>query len=355
MHSPRHQPAPRVSIVIPHFNGKDILFSCLQSLRSDAFPEKEIIVVDNASTDGSGIAAEKAFPEIERLQPDRNLGYAGGCNFGVAAARAPYVVLLNNDTIVEPGWLSHLLEALLSKPEIAAVQPKIKSLVEKDLFDYAGAAGGFLDVLGFPFARGRIFFTIEKDRGQYDDPVPVFWASGTCILLKKQIFNDLGGLDHTFFAHMEEIDLNWRMQLAGHQLLFVPCARIFHSAGSTLKMNSPRKVYFNHRNNLLMLMKNYSAGTLLWVLPLRMGMEAAALLFSLLKGEIKQALAVPTAWLAAGRALPHVFQTRKMIRKMRRRSDRDVMKLMYPGSIVIQYFLFRKRTFKLLNWKPELK
>ncbi len=375
---------PLVSIIIPHYNGLEILLRCLESVvvssqnrggqnigldsrlrGNDAsessasytdFPNpevtSEIILVDNASTDGSGEIAKGKFPEIRWLQSEENLGFAGGCNFGMKAARGKYVVLLNNDAVVTPGWLEAMVEVVEADENVAAVQPKIRSLVNHGYFDYAGAAGGMLDVWGFPFARGRMFFTAEEDLGQFDEGCEIFWASGTCTLLRKSAVEQVGFLDETFFAHMEEIDLDWRLHLAGYEIKAQPAATVFHNAGSTLKPDSPRKVFLNHRNNLIMLLKNYQIFTLLWIMPVRVVFECMALGFALMKGNFRQVGAIFSAFFASFKLTKHILVERKRVARFRKISDKTLMKKMYRGSIVLQYFVFGKKTFESLNIAP---
>lgn len=339
---------PIVSIIIPHYNGKGILIRCLESLhKGHEFPI-EIILVDNASTDDSVAAAVEAFPRIKVIHSDKNIGYAGGCNLGIKAALANYFLLLNNDTIVAPGTMEKLVLIAAGDPEIAAVQPKIKSITNKKYFDYAGAAGGFIDIFGFPFARGRIFFTIEEDVGQYDIAGEIFWASGTCTLLRRSALEKTGYLDESFFAHMEEIDLNWRLHLAGYRVWYAPEAVVYHNAGTTLQPETPRKIYLNHRNSLVMMMKNYSFATLLWAFPARLLFEFMAILYVLVKRDIPQAKAIIKGCIAVLGALPHILKMRKSVQKIRVLSDAQIFDRMFKKSIVIDYFVRQRKTFERL-------
>ncbi|MFQ5632036.1 MAG: glycosyltransferase family 2 protein, partial [bacterium] len=326
--------APVVSVIIPHFCGQEILLRCLKSLYADDSIPIEVILVDNASTDDSVEAAVEAFPQIKVLHSKKNLGYAGGCNLGMTNARAAYFVLLNNDAIVSPGLLEKLLHVADANPEIAAVQPKIKSISNKYYFDYAGAAGGFIDIFGFPFARGRIFFTIEKDLGQYDTPGEIFWASGTCTLLRRSALEQAGYLDDNFFAHMEEIDLDWRLHLMGYRVWYEPNAVVLHNAGTTLRPETPRKIFLNHRNSLVMMLKNYSMITLFWVFPIRLAFECIAVFYVLLKRDVPQAKAILKGCFAALVALPGSFKMRKTVQKKRLLTDAQLMKRMFKKSIV---------------------
>ncbi|MDP7666347.1 MAG: glycosyltransferase family 2 protein, partial [Candidatus Poseidoniia archaeon] len=203
--------AARVSVIIPHWNGIEILSDCLDSLTKSTYPNIEIVVVDNASTDGSPDWVAENHPDINLVRCSENHGYAGGCNRGAAEAEGEFLLFLNNDTIHEPGWIEPLVESMEVDETVAAVQPKILNYFERNKFDYAGGAGGALDILCFPFVRGRVFFELEEDEGQYDSAAEIFWASGTAFLVRKSVFEDSGGFDESFFAHQEEIDLQWRI------------------------------------------------------------------------------------------------------------------------------------------------
>ncbi len=339
---------PLVSVIIPHYNGREILLRCLAALKLSRGVEMEILLVDNCSTDDSVQQAQEKYPQVRVVRAQENLGFAGGCNLGMRAAQGVYYLLLNNDAVVTEQTIASLVAYAEAYPEYAALQPKICSLSNEGWFDYAGAAGGMLDVFGFPFARGRIFHTIEEDYGQYDQEADLFWASGTCTLLRSRAIAQVGMLDESFFAHMEEIDLNWRLLLAGYKIGLVPEAVVYHDAGTTLKQNSPQKIYLNHRNNLLMLLKNYSLATLLWVLPVRLLMEAAACCHAALQRDWPQTRAILRALLHVAGRLPDVLQARRAVAALRKRSDREVMRFMYANSMVVQYFLFGKKVYSAL-------
>ena len=336
---------PLISIIIPHRNGREILFRCLKSIFENGYSPFEIILVDNASTDGSVEAAVEAFSGLRVVRAGQNRGYAGGCNYGSLFARGDFLLFFNNDAVLAPRALHHLVEAIQREPDIAAVQPKILSLSEPQRFDYAGAAGGMIDMFGFPFARGRMFDTLEIDSGQYDQVCDIFWASGACCLVRRDVWEDLGGFDEVFFAHMEEIDLNWHMHLAGYRVVFEPGAVVYHEAGSTLASESPHKLYLNHRNNLLMLLKNLSLTRLLWIMPARLLLDFGALLYALGRGRISHALAILRAQAAVPLFAAHILRSRRQVRRLRRVSDRSVARKMYRGSAVLQYFVFGRKTY----------
>ncbi len=340
---------PLVSIVIPHFNGKEILHNCLQALEKTKYENKEVIIVNNASTDDSLDKIRQSFPWVRLVNNEKNLGYAGGCNSGLEIASGEYVLFLNNDTVFDADWLSILVDTCERDENIAACQPKILYHANEKMFDYAGAAGGLIDFLGYPFAKGRIFFTLETDNAQYNTVGDVFWASGAATLIRKTALDEVGTFDEDFFAHMEEIDLNWRMHLAGYRVVVVPQATVYHNAGSTLKPDSPIKIYWNHRNSLMMILKNYELRNLLWILPLRITLEfmtmiyaASKLDFDRLRGSLKALSYVIKNFFA-------IIRKRAGVQKIRRISDAEIFKKMYMGSIAYQYFVRGVRTVQDLK------
>ena len=264
-------------------------------------PEAEIIVADNGSTDESLDVLAKEFPTVKTIVLDRNYGFAEGYNRAIEQIDSEYVVLLNSDVEVTAHWLTPLLDYMKTHPEVAAVQPKIRSDRNRAFFEHAGAAGGFINALGYPYCRGRILWKVEEDKGQYDSPVEVDWTSGACMCVRTKVYKDCGGLDASFFAHMEEIDLCWRMRNAGWKLVCLPQSVVYHLGGGSLNYESPRKTYLNHRNNLLMIYKNKQHP---WgVLFVRFFLDYAAACFYLLQGR-------PAACKA-------VFEARRDYRKMR--------------------------------------
>ncbi|MFQ5752157.1 MAG: glycosyltransferase family 2 protein [bacterium] len=330
---------PLVSIIIPHFNGKEILQACLISLEKTLYSNKEVILVDNGSSDGSVEIMQGRFPWLQIVRNKQNLGYAGGCNSGLLKARGKYVLLLNNDTVVDPHWLAKIVEVCEQDGKIAACQPKILSLKNQNMFDYAGAAGGLMDIFGFPFAKGRIFFTIEKDEHQYEEGGHIFWASGTAMLIRKSALDEVGNFDEDFFAHMEEIDLNWRLHLAGYNVISKPQARVYHSAGSTLKTNSYKKVLLNHRNCLIMLLKNYEVKNLIWIFPVRIFLEFVAIIYSLVKLDFIRIKAVCVALASVVVNFKKIMAKRVQVQLVRKIPDSQIFAKMYRGSIVFDYFI----------------
>lgn len=339
----------KVTIVIPHFSGEEILRRCLAALRATSYSSFNVIVVDNASTDRSIEMVEFDFPEVQVVRSPYNLGYAGGCNLGIRSGRSPYIVLLNDDAVVTPDWLGPLIQIMESSEIIAAVQPKILSLLDRQMFDYCGAAGGEMDVFGYPFARGRVFQTIERDEGQYDRAGAVFWASGAAVMLRRSVLEQVGLFDDYFFAHMEEIDLNWRMQKAGYRIAVEPKSIVYHQTGGTLAQESYRKMQLNQRNNLIMILKNYGIRALCWIVPLRIILDLLTV-FAFPVVGFKRAVAAFTGWIAALFSLPVIFKQRKEIKKYSCVPDRDLMKRMYRGSIALAYYLLGIRNFSQINF-----
>lgn len=246
-----------VAVIILNWNGERLLSEYLPEVIKNTNPDfAEIVVADNGSTDGSVALLERDFPEVRLMKFDRNYGFAEGYNRALAATENKYTVLLNSDVAPATGWIEPLVEFMDAHPDVAAVQPKIRSRLVPEKFEYAGACGGFLDINGYPYCRGRIFDTVETDNGQYDEPMEIFWASGAALFIRTELYNRAGGLDPDFFAHMEEIDLCWRLKLAGYSLYAVPASTVYHLGGASLDYSNPRKTYLNFRNNLLMLHKN---------------------------------------------------------------------------------------------------
>ena len=276
---------PVAKIIILNWNGADHLRRFLPSVVAAAPAGVEVIVADNGSTDDSLAALAAGFPSVTVLRMDRNYGFAGGYNRALEYIEADYYLLLNSDVETPEGWLAPILDCLDRNPDVAVAAPKLISCADRTEFEYAGAAGGFIDYLGYPFCRGRILRCVEKDRGQYDDERDVFWVSGAAFCCRADVFRALGGFDGDFFAHMEEIDLCWRMQLAGYRVRIVPRSRVYHLGRGTLQTDSPAKVFYNHRNNLAMLYKCASPAQRLCVAVARPALDLLAALSYLMQGR----------------------------------------------------------------------
>ena len=331
--------ATRVSIVIPHYNGEELLRRCLHAVQETVYPAYDIIVVDNGSDDGSRTMVRETFPDIKLIEIPVNVGFAAGCNLGIQSSDTPFVVLLNNDTVVDPGWLAPLIESMESNPECGAVQSKLLSLQSPDRFDYAGAAGGEMDLFGYPFAWGRIFGSVEDDTGQYDRRKPVFWASGAAVALRRSALDHVGLLDEAFFAHFEEIDLAWRLHWAGYRVWVDPRSVVFHQTASTLSSGRIKKMVLNHRNSMLVLLKNYPAAGLCIIVPFRLILEGVTIFASLFTGRPKRAVAVLLGFVGLVRRWSTVVDGRRRIKHIRKVSDRTVLANLYRGSIVMDYYM----------------
>jgi len=277
--------APKVSIVILNWNGQAYLQRFLPSVLATRYGNCEIIVADNGSTDNSISWLREQHPGVRVIIMPQNGGFAKGYNDALKQVAADYYVLLNSDVEVQPGWIAPVIDLMEADKLIGACQPKILMEGRRNMFEYAGAAGGWIDFLGYPFARGRVFDVCEEDKGQYDDTAAVFWASGAALFVRAGVYHACGGLDEYFFAHMEEIDLCWRMQLAGYKIMVCPASVVYHVGGGTLPKGNERKVFLNFRNNLVMLCKNMPRQQLLWKLPLRLLLDAITAWKGLLAGE----------------------------------------------------------------------
>jgi len=336
---------PLVSIIIPHFNGEDILVECLQSLNKSNYSNLEIIIVDNCSTDNSISVVKKKFSSIKVIYSKVNKGYAGGCNLGARSAKGDYFFFLNNDTVQKPDCINELMNTMLSDSSITVVQPKILNYFNQNLFDYAGGSGGYLDVFCFPFARGRLFHSKEIDKGQYDDENEIFWASGTGMLIKKNDFINIGCFDEFFFAHQEEIDLQWKLHLLNKKIKVNPSGILYHKNAMTLSSNSIKKHYLNHRNSLLMMMTNYSLLYLAYTLPVRLILELIALIYSLFLLDMKHVLGIMKSltWILFNPI--QIFRRRKNFNRLYKRNDKKIFSKMYRKSIVFDFFILRKKNY----------
>ncbi len=307
-----HIPAKRVSVVILNWNGRSLLDTFLPGvLRYSPDSIAEVVVADNGSTDDSVALLQERFPSVRLIRLDRNYGFAEGYNRAIQQITSPYTVLLNSDVEVTDGWLDAPLATLDSTPAIACVQPKIRSHRHRSAFEYAGACGGYLDKYGYPFCRGRILHVVEEDNGQYDAPADLLWASGACLFIRTSVYLQEGGLDATFFAHQEEIDLCWRLRNRGYRILCTPQSVVYHVGGATLQTESPRKTFLNFRNNLLMLYKNLPEKELAPVMRRRFWLDYIAAAKFLVAGHPANAKAVYEARRAYHALKPHYADIRK--------------------------------------------
>lgn len=327
-------------MVILNWNGRKYLEQFLPSLLQSTYPGVEIIVADNGSTDDSVDFLNTHYPQVKQVLNGANYGFANGYNKALSQVDATYYVLLNSDVEVTPGWLEPMVELLENNASIGACQPKLLAFHNRSLFEYAGGSGGWLDAFGYPFCRGRVFDYCETDQGQYDDAVPVFWASGAALFIRASLFHAAGGFDGYFFAHQEEIDLCWRVQRMGHQVFACPASVVYHVGGGTLPKGNSRKVFLNFRNNLIMLYKNLPWKQKIWKLPVRIMLDAVSAWKNIPAGEFSYFFAVVKAHLAFGRwLLLHPWKPLA--------ASRDTQQLhgMYNGNIAWAHFVKGKKLF----------
>ena len=338
----------KISTIIPHAGGWELLQKCLISLYRSKDVEFETIIVENGSFERIEDRQVESFHNLHILRFGQMLGFAGACNRGVEAAQGKYIFLLNNDAEVEPDTLNILSQALENDNYVAACQPKILSLRNPGEFDYSSACGGEIDIYGFPFARGRIFDTIETDRGQYDDSTDIFWGAGAALMIRRDVYMNCGGLEEPFFAHMEEIDLQWRFHLLGYTVKVVPQTAVHHLGAATIGYESPMKLYLNHRNNLAMLFRNYSLGSLVRYFPVRLLFDLIVMIGSVFSIKIKRTWAVLRAWGWFCLSMPYLIRGRIQIQRLRRVKDCEILRKIYPGSVVWQYFVNKRRIYSEL-------
>lgn len=336
----------KAAIVILNFNGEAHLSRFLPSVIENCPDWARIIVADNGSTDNSLALLQNEFPKIEVIVLEQNFGFAGGYNRALDQIDASYYVILNSDVAVQSGWLETIIDKMDNEPDIAAAQPKIKDLNKKDHFEYAGAAGGFMDTNGYPFCRGRIFDNCERDIGQHDDMREVFWASGACLIIRSEVYHDAEGFDEDLFAHMEEIDLCWRLKNTGHRIYCIPQSQVYHLGGGTLAAQNPRKTYLNFRNNLLIILKNDYRSGITSLFIKRMILDGlAAIYMGFSRG--------PGHFLAVLKAHFHFYKSLGAYRKKRRYWREKAVKMnktgMYRGSIIRDFYLDKKRVFGSLE------
>jgi len=335
---------PTVAVVILNWNGKKYLERFLPPLIEFSGPEAEIIIADNASEDDSVSFIRKRYPQLRIIENTGNEGFARGYNIALQQVEADYFVLLNSDIEVTPDWIRPVIDVMKSDPTIGACQPKIRSFYSRDEFEYAGAAGGFIDKYGYPFCRGRMFLTLEKDTGQYDDQVEISWATGACLFVRSDLFRRLGGFDDDFFAHMEEIDFCWRLHNNGYRVMYCPDSMVYHIGGGTLPKASWRKTYLNFRNNFMLLYKNLPSNLLFPVFSARLVLDGVAAFKFLIQAGFKDFWAVGHAHISFYLALPSLYKKRKRLRH-------GSMKMLYKRNVVFDYYIRGKKHFSQLDPK----
>lgn len=338
----------KVAIVILNWNGRSMLERYLPSVcRFSQMEDVVVVVADNGSTDDSIAFVQENYPSVQIVLLDKNYGFAEGYNRSLAQLDAEYFLLLNSDVEVTENWLSPMIAYLDAHPDVAACQPKIRSYVAKEKFEHAGACGGFLDKYAFPFCRGRLFGEVESDAGQYDTVMDIFWATGAALMIRSDDFSSVGGLDGSFFAHMEEIDLCWRLRSRGRRIVCVPESVVYHLGGGTLNVENPRKTFLNFRNNLLMIYKNVPDGYLKRVLMARFFFDHLAALQYLLKGDWANAKAIFKARREFRSIKNNYTETRKA--NLEAQSVKDIPEVL-NRSLVFSFYLFGKKKFSDLHF-----
>jgi len=329
----------KIAVVILNWNGKYLLEEFLPSVISYS-EEAKIYVADNASSDGSIEFLKSHFPEVTIIENKINAGYAGGYNLALKSVPEEIHILLNSDVEVTENWLKPIIDVFENEPETAAIQPKILDYKKKDHFEYAGAAGGYIDKFGYPFCRGRIFQELEEDHGQYNEDKYIFWASGACLAIRKKVFYEIGGLDEDFFAHQEEIDLCWRLLNNGYKIKYVSSSRVYHVGGATLGDINPKKTFYNFRNSLFLLLKNVEPSRLFYVLIIRMLLDGIAAFKFIFEGKLNHFFAILKA---------HASFYRHFSRIRKKRPKEFIFRKYYLiSSVVYSHFILKKNKFNEL-------
>lgn len=335
---------PSVAVVILNWNGKAFLEKFLPSVCSSTYGNLEIYVADNASTDDSVAFVKAHYPQIKLIQNKYNNGFAGGYNEALKEVEADIYVLLNQDVEVAPGWIEPVIAQMQQDPNIAACQPKMRAYHDQERFEYAGAAGGWMDILGYTFCRGRILYTTEVDHGQYNDAQDIFWATGAALFIRSACFREVGGFDDDFFAHMEEVDLCWRLQRAGYRVMYCPESVVFHVGGGSLPQGNPRKLYLNFRNNLMMLWKNLHSEDRWIVLSQRFFLDLLAAVKSLAAGKPKDMMAI-------FRAYRDYYKWRRKYVKKDTLPEKKLLAIsgVFHGIMIWRYYFLNRKKFSDLN------
>ncbi len=342
---------PKVAVVILNYNGRDYLKEFLPFVMNSSYENLDVYVADNASIDGSSTFIENSFPDVKLIQFKENHGFAKGYNEALKKVHADYFVLLNSDVEPEKGWIEPIIELMERDRTVGACQPKILTHNQREYFEYAGGSGGWIDKWGYPFCRGRIFETLEQDKGQYDTSEEVFWASGAALFVRSELFKSLGGFDGGYFAHMEEIDLCWRMKRAGYKIMVKPKSVVYHVGGGTLAATNPYKTYLNFRNSLITIYKNERRGKLFWLIPLRLILDGVAGMRFMLQGKMSHVKAIVNAhWEFFANTKEYRNKSYDELEAIEKISIGKMDKKgVYPKSIIWQYFIKRKKYFRNLS------
>lgn len=340
---------PRVDVVVLNYNGRKFLDDCFQSLRSTTYANYKVYLLDNGSTDDDAGYTRQHYPEVEILRIEPNRGFCAAYNIGFQRCSGKYFVCLNNDVKVHPDWLTHLVELAESDEQIAALQPKLLSMLEPQKFEYAGAAGGLMDKYGFPFARGRVFYTVETDTGQYDDSAEIFWATGAALFIRKSALAATGDFDEIIEHHMDEIDLCWRFHLMGFTCKIAPASIVYHYGGGTIHVDSYKKMYWNHRNAVYLPLKNFSFANACAKTLIHMLLDGVAAAESVFTLRFTRARAILAAHFWIYTHLPLIIKKHRQIQAARKADDNIILSKMYSRSVVLQYFLRKKKTWSQLQ------
>lgn len=328
----------KVALVILNWNGKKLLEQFLPSVVQFSSNEAQVYVVDNASDDDSVSFVQNEYPDITLIQNSRNGGYAKGYNDALKHLNEDLFVLLNNDVEVTQNWLQPVIKEFENDPQLVAAQPKVLDFENKDQLEYAGAAGGFIDQFGYPYCRGRIFNTLEKDQGQYNDIISIFWATGACLFVRKDAFRNISGFDEDLFTHQEEIDLCWRLKAKEGIIKYIGTSTIYHVGGATLASLNPRKTFYNFRNTLLVLLKNVKGGHVWFLILIRLILDGFAACMFLFQGKPKHIIAIVKAHFSFYNLIPAFINKRK--------KTSSKLNYYHTKSIVWKYFIEKKRIFK---------
>lgn len=336
----------KVAVVILNWNGKNFLEKFLPSVVSYTTVNAQIVVADNNSTDDSLEFLRNNYPQITIVKNATNGGFAKGYNDALQHIKAEYYILLNSDVEVTPNWIEPVIQLMDSDTSIAACQPKIKAYHNKNYFEYAGAAGGFIDKYGYPFCRGRIFNTLEEDNGQYNQSGEIFWATGACLFIRSECYHQMQGFDEDFFAHMEEIDLCWRLKNEGYKIMYCPQSTIYHVGGGTLNKTNPHKTYLNFRNSLYMLCKNHAPQYLYIKLFIRMVLDGIAGAKFIASGEIAHCIAIIKAHFSFYASFGKMMKKRKMLKRTIKHYTTNAI---YQHNLIVSYYLKGKKKFSDLT------
>ncbi|MEZ5047454.1 MAG: glycosyltransferase family 2 protein [Chitinophagaceae bacterium] len=337
------------AVVVLSYNGKDLHQQFFPLLLEQAV-HYDVVLIDNASTDDTALYVATHFPQVKIIKLPINKGFANGYYEGLKQIDAKYYVLLSADFEITENWFAPLHQLLETHQDIAACQPKIKYYKDKKMFEYAGAGGGFIDKWGYLFCRGRIFFTLEEDQNQYDDTIETFWAGGGCMFIRSSVYHNLGGLDKDLYAHMEEVDLCWRMKNAGHRIAYCGASTVYHIGGSVISYGSPQKIFYNYRNNLILILKNVPWQTLLWLFPLRLLLDGISGLRALLKGQFQETIAIIKAHWSLFIRIGFWYKKRKASLQ---HVNSYTKTCIYPRAMIVDYFFKKKHFFTDLDFPTK--